>query len=332
MPFFIMTIDTEGDNFWAKPDAITTENAAYLPRFQLLCEQYGVKPVYLTAYEMATCAAYCDFARDALRRHTAEVGMHLHAWNTPPAFPLTDNDARSQPYLIEYPAEIIEQKVAYLTALLEDTFGVRMASHRAGRWSFNGAYARALVRHGYTVDCSVTPHVSWATAMGDPAQAGGTDYRPFPSEAYWLDLADISRSGHSTLLEVPMTIVPNRPMLMTALGKRLGAGSVLARVLHRVIPPVVWLRPNGRNLPWMLRLLRQAVQERRDYVQGMLHSSELMPGGSPTFPTKATIEKLYADLTVLFQEVSASCTGVTLQEYHHHFAATRSGQSQHLPR
>ncbi|WP_395754844.1 hypothetical protein [Edwardsiella ictaluri] len=52
-PGFIITIDTEGDNLWQNHDRITTENARYLPRFQLLCEKYGFKPVYLTNYEMA---------------------------------------------------------------------------------------------------------------------------------------------------------------------------------------------------------------------------------------------------------------------------------------
>ena len=44
---FIITIDTEGDNLWARPREITTRNAAYLPRFQALCETFRFKPVYL---------------------------------------------------------------------------------------------------------------------------------------------------------------------------------------------------------------------------------------------------------------------------------------------
>ena len=50
----------------------------------------------------------------------------------------------------------------------------------------------------------------------------------------------------------------------------------------------------------MLRILRRARQEERDFVEFMIHSSELMPGGSPTFRTGESIEKLYADLHELF--------------------------------
>src|SRR5262245_7314909 len=91
-PQFLITIDTEGDNLWAAPRAVTTRNASFLPRFQSLCETYGMKPTYLTDYQMARCPVFCEFAKDALRRETIEIGMHLHAWDTPPLKPLTDDD------------------------------------------------------------------------------------------------------------------------------------------------------------------------------------------------------------------------------------------------
>ena len=52
-PVLILTVDTEGDNIWACPESVTTENARYMPRFQNLCEDYGYKPTYLVNYEMA---------------------------------------------------------------------------------------------------------------------------------------------------------------------------------------------------------------------------------------------------------------------------------------
>ncbi len=194
-PAFLITIDTEGDNLWQKHDSITTENARYLPRFQQLCEKYGFKPVYLTNYEMAIDPFYIEFARDVIARGTAEVGMHLHAWNSPPTEPLTADDWRHKPYLIEYSDAMMREKVDYMTRLLEDTFQTKMVSHRAGRWAFDERYARLLVEYGYQVDCSVTPRVNWKTAKGAPQGDGGTDYRRFPQHAYFLDENDISREG-----------------------------------------------------------------------------------------------------------------------------------------
>ncbi|MGA2435033.1 MAG: hypothetical protein ABSG25_07075, partial [Bryobacteraceae bacterium] len=58
-PAFLITIDTEGDNAWARSSSVTTENARWLPRFQAACERHGVVPSYLTNYEMAACAGFC---------------------------------------------------------------------------------------------------------------------------------------------------------------------------------------------------------------------------------------------------------------------------------
>ena len=124
-----------------------------------------------------------------------EIGMHLHAWNSPPTDPLTDDDWRHKPYLIEYSDAAMRAKVDYMTRLLEDTFQTKMVSHRAGRWAFDERYARLLVEYGYLVDCSVTPRVNWKTAKGARRRASGTDYRHFPQHAYFLDENDIRREG-----------------------------------------------------------------------------------------------------------------------------------------
>lgn len=205
-PAFIITLDTEGDNLWENEHNITTQNTHFLPRFQQLCERFQFKPVWLTNYEMAIDEAYIEFAQDVIARNTGEIGMHLHAWNSPPLVALTDNDLHYQPYLIEYPKSQMRDKIAFMTDLLENKLQTKMLSHRAGRWAFNETYAQLLIEFGYQVDCSVTPKVDWRFTKGDPAQSGGTDYSNFPSHAYFMDVNDISKAGDSTLLEVPMSI------------------------------------------------------------------------------------------------------------------------------
>jgi len=83
---FIITVDTEGDDCVAAARD-HTHNARFLPRFQSLCERYGFQPVYLANYEMAMCDAFVEFGRDVIARRAAEIGMHLHAWNSPPLLP-----------------------------------------------------------------------------------------------------------------------------------------------------------------------------------------------------------------------------------------------------
>lgn len=61
-------------------------------------------------------------------------------------------------------------------------------------------------------------------------------------------------------------------------------------------PSVHWLRPMGGNVETMKKVVEQTLTQGNDYVEYMLHSSEYMPGGSPTFQNERDIERLYADL------------------------------------
>lgn len=310
-PAFLITLDTEGDNLWRnRSGKVTTHNVRFLPRFQALCEKYAFKPTWLTNYEMASDPAYVEFGRDLLARGQGEIGMHLHAWYSPPEYALTDDEWRYQPYLIEYPENVLRDKVAFMTDLLENAFQRKMTSHRAGRWAFNEVYARALIDQGYLVDCSVTPRVSWRNAQGAPQGQGGTDYSHFPDRAYFLDEQDISRPGDSPLLELPMSIQYRYGTLTNQL-KKMWNG---IRGRQRG-PSVNWLRPVGGNLAQMKQVAEQTLAQGNDYVEFMLHSSEFMPDGSPTFKTEADIERLYDDLEGLFSWLATRTQGMTLTEF-----------------
>jgi peptidoglycan/xylan/chitin deacetylase (PgdA/CDA1 family) len=328
-PQFIVTIDTEGDNFWDKPAHPTTRNVHFLPRFQELCEAYGLRPTYLTDYEMVMSADFVRFARALLDRDAAEIGMHLHGWHSPPEYSLTGDDYHHQPYLIEYPRAVMREKVRVLTDLLENTFGVKMVSHRAGRWAFNEAYADLLREFGYRVDCSVTPLVSWKAYLGDPRGSGGSDYRSFPSTSYFLDPGDVSRPGDSELLEVPVTVVPLGPRVTAWLQDAIEQlPAPVARTVRPVrsalrvyLPKIGWLRPSGHNGRHLLRAVDRVLAEGRDYAEFMLHSSELMPGGSPAIRSEADVERLYRDIEALFKAVAPHFRGATLAEYYRYYHA-----------
>jgi hypothetical protein len=314
-PAFLITIDTEGDNLWSPQTTIQTENSRFLPRFQELCEKYGLKPTWLTNWEMVECPVYREFAADALARGQAEIGMHLHAWNTPPLDRLTDNDFRRQPYLIQYPEPVMRQKIRAITDQIEDAFHVKMLSHRAGRWAFNESYAKLLVEHGYQVDCSVTPHVCWQHEYRPLSCT--VDYRGFPEDGYFADLDNISQqSDHSLLLELPMTILDvERPWHLQLAANLASLHTFGERVANRLAPTKWWLRPDSLNGERMLATLDIALDQQRDYVEFMLHSSELMPGGSPRFGSERKIERLYEDLERLFEKASQKFVGMTLSDY-----------------
>jgi hypothetical protein len=305
-PGFIITVDVEGDNLVSRPRSIQTHNARFLPRFQDLCQRYGFKATYLVNYEMACDADCIAFGREVLEENGGEIGMHLHAWNSPPISPITPDDFLHSPYLYEYPKAVMRQKVRFLTDLLEDTFGSKMTCHRAGRWGFDRRYAHLLLEHGYKIDSSVTPHISWANAMGDPSQSGGPDYTQFPSEPYFIDLQDISRLGTSDLLEVPITTEK------IVIGKSDSLPNGEAAIVR-------WLRPSGRNGKALISMVERVLEEARTCAVLMIHSSELMPGDRSNIPDAQTVESIYRDLERLFQTAHGRMDAITLNDLYDRF-------------
>lgn len=75
------------------------------------------------------------------------------------------------------------------------------------------------------------------------------------------------------------------------------------------------MEDGGINLRELLYSAERLKNDNSDYVMFMLHSSEMMPGGSPTFKTNEDIEHLYKDLRSLFDYISTFCEGRTLKEY-----------------
>ena len=73
----------------------------------------------------------------------------------------------------------------------------------------------------------------------------------------------------------------------------------------------------------MKRVIEQSLAEGQDYVEFMLHSSEFMPDGSPTFKDERDIERLYEDLEALFSWVGPRFQGRTLTEYYTSFTQDR---------
>ena len=262
----------------------------YLSRFQELCSQYRFKPTWMSNWEMINDDRFVDFARDHLEKKECEIGMHLHAWNTPPFYELPRGENVGLPYLIEYPKDIMKEKIMTMTNAIEQKFGRRPVTHRSGRWAMNDSYFELLHEQGYIADCSVTPYVDWRTSIGQTPDFAGPDYSK--------ELPVISvRNG---IIEIPVTTLWSEEK-----------------------NKALWLRPNRRNLEEMLYVIEQNYQSDKDYLMFMLHSSELMPGGSPTFKTEGGIERLYEHLYIIFKEISRYYMGVGLEEYmmlHNNFA------------
>ena len=315
--YLLVTIDTEGDNIWRGVDKISTQNAKYIPRFHSLCEKYHFRPTYLTNYEMASSKDFIKFLKLTLSNNTAEVGMHLHAWNSPPYYKLSDDDQKSMPFLIEYPFDVMCEKISFLTELLQDTFEVKMLSHRAGRWAFNERYAKIISKMGYKVDCSIIPHITLDRLIYYGGKKKIISYEKFRETPYLIDLDNIIKEDEdSSLLEIPLSSIIHEASFFSILRDINPINSFSVKIINRLTKNPHILRPNGQNLINMKRILRNAEINKWPCVSLMLHSSELMPGGSPYFPNSESIENLYADLEVLFAIAKNSFEGVTCKEFY----------------
>lgn len=303
---FIITIDTEGDNLWKWKigEPITTKNVVYLDRFQNLANQYGFKPVWLSNYEMIADDMFVEFAKKVVNNKLGEIGMHLHAWNSPPVYdlPIEQNGA---PYLIEYPKQVMEEKISFMTDFIRDRVGIRPVSHRAGRWAMNDQYFTLLKKYRYLVDCSVTPHINWESSLGQTKGAKGINYMQYSEEPYYV-------GDEGGILEVPVTIRKIRNIYTPT---KFTLRSFVGTIWRGIRGQGSWIRPNGKNYKQMQDVIDCVVRSKSDYAMFMLHSSELMPGGSPTFSTEQDIEFLYHDLEKLFAYVNRNFEGITLEEY-----------------
>lgn len=311
--YFIITVDTEGDNLWEpviRPNGmrhITVKNAAYIERFQKTCEKYHFIPTYLVNYEMAKAEPFAGMAREWVKDKKCEIGMHMHAWNTPPVYELQYRRGSNNPYAGEYPRKVLWAKLKGMTELLQEQFGVKPVSHRGGRWYIDAWYIQALEKLGYTADCSATPGVSWKNHIG--YGRGGRDYRKFPQKVYRLDNRHIFREGNSRILEVPPTI--------TSLPAGRRVKDILCRphAYREIMSKKIWLRPNGNNLQDMIGIVEQYEKSECDYLEFMIHSSELMPGGSPTFLSRSSIENMYSHLEAVFERAESTYKGSSLSSY-----------------
>jgi len=316
---FILTIDTEGDNQWDHGRELTVENIKFIPRFQNLCDRYLIKPTYLVTSEVCEDPFAREIFKDYILTGKAEIGAHLHSWTTPPFLNKVgyrDNDI-NHAFANELPEDLLNKKIKNLSNLIESSFGKRPVSFRSGRYGFNESVARILAENFYQVDSSVTPYLDWSSSSGIPGSNGGpnfVDNTPFPYKYTF---------GDSSLLEIPITILPTRFPLNK--NKKLAKyyfrevdNSLIIKAFRKLLynNQPLWLRPHPRiNNSLFNELLNEAIRIELPYIVMMFHSSELMPGCSIFRKDEDSIEKLYNQLEDFFVLLNnKKITSVTLME------------------
>ena len=311
MRAFIVTIDTEA-NGWGQTLTNSIENIRHVPPLQDLFDRYGVRPTYLASYEMATRDEAIRVLKPIHDDDRCEIGHHLHVWTCPPfeqPSPQGVDLAWTRGLQAELPDELFYAKAEALREAITRTFGRAPTSHRAGRWAIDLRTLRWLHDSGFLVDTSMTPRVSWAHTRG-VHRAYGIDTSAVPAAPFRQSLEDPFQPGRTApdgLLEVPVSSarLPQRPLARAFRAtRRLGlpGARLVSRALARPIPPpfrTLSCRVDPAFRRSELRALAESALAEAGVVNLMLHSSEVMPGGSPHSRTPAAHARVMRHLDAL---------------------------------
>jgi hypothetical protein len=316
---FVVTVDTEADNQW-DGSSLSLLNIKYLPRFHNLCLKYNFRPTYLVAYEVADNREAVKLLKNWQDKGEAEIGVHLHPWTTPPFSTSEKKDSSKQDFPSSLPDELLKEKLKNLTDTILNNFGKPPKSFRAGRWGLDGRVASYLVDLGYTVDCSITPKMRWKADRRNSDKKALLDFRTAPVFPYYLSPENVCSPGNGKLLEVPTTI------LYTGLFKKEGGltkhfsslpENTFKKVLNKAFFDKKWLRilNNSKSKDW-INILKSAQANNLQVLEFMIHSSELMPGGSPYAHTEADVDYIFNQLNEMFKLFfNQGVVGITLSEY-----------------
>ncbi len=289
-PFLLVTIDTEEDNWFPSREGITVENIRGIERLQSLFDRYGVRPTYLTTYEVATRPWAMEILCGIERSGRAEVGAHLHPWNTPP---LEEEFSDRNTGMRNLPPDLQRRKLATLTTAIAAARGAPPTAFRAGRWLLDRVGIEALIGQGYEVDSSVIPYTYWFDVKESPA------YSHAPAWPYFQDgESDIQTPlAAGPLVEIPATVGFSRGnwrkwgpvdrLLNTRLPRLFHAIGILARL---DLVEKLSLCPEIDGFEGMRRLTEVAVRRRLPVLNAFFHSGSLVPGKTPYVRAPSELE------------------------------------------
>jgi len=280
---FTVTIDVEEEGLFSgvySPGEASASNVLELDRLDPVFMDLGVRPTLLVSYQVASKGSILKKLYSLKKRWNAEIGAHLHHWNTPPI--VSDEVPPPAPSEL-IPSYLLEAKVLSLIKILSNSDGLPN-SFRMGRFNLGPKMLQVLEKIGVKVDSSVTPMRK---------AYGGPNHICAPSDPYFPDLLDPSRVGSSSVLEVPVTIVP----ILKGTGRYFeflsnsgylpdGVAGWLSMNLGSIAAQPAWVN---------LQIAKAAVitHERRggDCVTIFFHSSELAPGMNPLNPTEEAVRR-----------------------------------------
>jgi hypothetical protein len=287
---FAITVDTEEEWDWSSgyPTGPThTSNIHRLSNFHTVCERHAAAITYFVNHAVLIDPAARDVILQLSRRPRVEIGMHIHPWNTPPLQAVEKAPPRDS-FLHNLPAELAIAKLNTVYAAFREC-GLTPISFRGGRYSTGPLIQSWLRDHGFVADASILPYTRW---MDD----GAPDYHQRNPQPKRLP-------GTEPLWEIPLSLAFNRRpfgfwnrVLSTAEKPPLRYLRVVGVLQKLGVFRKSWL--NFENPFWegMRGLIRALGRDHVPYLCFTVHSSSLLPGGSPYATCPADVDRIFGRL------------------------------------
>jgi hypothetical protein len=280
-PRLFVVVDAEEEFDWEKPfdrgqTAVTSMGSQW--RAQNIFDCYGLRPVYVVDYAIASQAEGYEPLCGFLDRRGCMIGAHLHPWINPP-FEETVSDYTS--FAGNLPPELEARKLSCLVEMIRHNFHIPALFFKAGRYGIGPQTMQTLCRLGLVVDFSIMPKT-------DMTPDAGVDFRSAKAQPY--------RVAPHGILSVPMTreqfglLPPLSADLLSRLKSPLMMTLRIPGILSRLrLVNIVTLTPEGVSVQEQMSLVRSMLRQGYRTFVMHYHSSSLVAGNTKYVRSEAEL-------------------------------------------
>ncbi|NWG91909.1 MAG: glycosyltransferase [Parvularculaceae bacterium] len=284
----IFTVDTEEQFDWSgfSPDGHKVCDPKDVDRLQKVCEAFGVKPLYFITFPLLTDARSAGYFRMLAEEGRADLGMHLHQWNTPP---IGGYAGEYYSWQANLPPRVQAAKLRALAEAFESAFGYRPVAHRAGRYGVSAQAYRALADIGVTFDFS--PSVSFDFSAG-----GGPDFSAMANDPF------VAETDQGAVQVTPVCGAFALRGGSVFLKQRGAPGLIEGRRRHaRRLTAPFRLSCEQARLHELVALTKSLVRAGTPILTFSLHSTTMTAGANSYSPDEASVSA-HLDLTRRYLE------------------------------
>ncbi len=288
---FIVTVDTEEEFDWNAPFSRTQRSVGhitYAAAFQSLCEEFGVKPIYLVDHPIASDAKAVSILGGYANQGKASIGMHLHPWVTPPYL---EEVNRTNSYSCNLPIELEREKLLTLYDTVCSAFHIKPNIYRAGRYGAGDNTIKILNELGIAFDSSVRTSFDYSSDAGP-------NFALEPVNPFWI--------GGSAMIELPVTTVFGGKLRRYGQGifDKLSNGTVRGILSKTGMLERIAFTPEGIPMDKSILGIELAIEAGVGILNFSFHSPSLAPGYTPYVRNQDDLDNFYRWWRGIFEYLS----------------------------